>query len=62
MKFQFHPIQKIVQFYEDSKRLLSVSYKPSNDEFKRTLKIVLFCTIILGIMGYIISIIVGLIA
>jgi protein translocase SEC61 complex gamma subunit len=62
MKLQFNPVQKIMQFYDDSKRLLSVSYKPSNDEFKRTLKIVLFCTIILGVIGYIISIIVGLIA
>lgn len=58
---KFNPIQSIKQFYEDSKRLLSLSYKPSADEFKRTLKVVLFCVILLGVIGYAISIIVGLI-
>ncbi|MGA3020587.1 MAG: protein translocase SEC61 complex subunit gamma [Candidatus Micrarchaeales archaeon] len=61
MKLNFNPVQKLKQFYDDSKRLLSVSYKPSNEEFKRTLKIVLFCTLILGVVGFVISIIVGLI-
>ncbi len=56
-----NPIPKIVQFYDDAKRMISISYKPGTNEFKRTLKIVLLGTIVLGIMGYIISIIIGLI-
>ncbi len=58
---QLNPIPVLQQFYENSKRLLSISYKPSTSEFIRTLKIVLLGTLILGIMGYIISLIVGLI-
>lgn len=61
MKFEFHPIKKLKQFYDDSKRMLSVSYKPSKEEFNRTLKIVLLGTIILGILGFLISIVIGLI-
>ena len=57
----FNPVQIIKQFLEDSNRILSLSYKPSTEEFKRTLKIVLFLVLILGALGYIISIIVGLI-
>ena len=49
------------QFLSDSNRMLSVSYKPSTQEFKRTLKVVLFGTIVLGVVGYLITIIVQLI-
>lgn len=56
-----NPIPRLRQFYADSQRMLSISYKPSTQDFKRTLKIVLLGTIVLGIMGYIISIIIGLV-
>jgi protein translocase SEC61 complex gamma subunit len=58
---EFHPVKSIAQFLDDANRIMSLAYKPGNDEFKRTLKIVLFFVLILGAMGYIISIIVGLI-
>lgn len=58
---KFNPVQSIKQFLEDANRILSLSYKPSTEEFKRTLKIVLFCVLILGAAGFIISIIIGLI-
>jgi len=51
-------IQKTKQFFADSKHVLSVSYKPDMPTFKRTLKIVLFGALIIGILGYIISIII----
>jgi protein translocase SEC61 complex gamma subunit len=57
----FDPITSIKRFLSDSKHILSISNKPSNDEFKRTLKVVLFGTLVLGIFGFIISLIVGLI-
>ncbi|MDE1855198.1 MAG: protein translocase SEC61 complex subunit gamma [Candidatus Micrarchaeota archaeon] len=56
-----NPIPKLKQFSADANRMLSISYKPGMNEFKRTLKIVLLGTIVLGIMGYIISIVVGII-
>ncbi len=58
---KFDPVGSLKQFWDDAQRMLSVSYKPSAVEFKRTLKIVLFGTIVLGIIGYLISIVVGLI-
>lgn len=59
---KLNPILGLKQFYEESKRMLSISYKPSTEQFKRTLKIVLFGTILLGALGYLISIIVEFIA
>ncbi len=56
---RLNPIPMVRQFFADSQRMLNISYKPGMNEFKRTLKIVLLGTIVLGIMGYIISIIVG---
>ncbi len=55
---KLNPLPKIRQFLDDSGRILSISYKPGMDEFKRTLKIVLFGTMLLGAMGYIIYLIV----
>ncbi|MGC8587215.1 MAG: protein translocase SEC61 complex subunit gamma [Candidatus Micrarchaeia archaeon] len=59
MKFDI--VQKLKQFYADSKHVLSVSYKPDMPTFKRTLKIVLFGILIIGILGYIISLIIDFI-
>jgi protein translocase SEC61 complex gamma subunit len=56
-----NPIPKLKQFFEDANRIMSVSYKPGTQEFKRTLKIVLLGTLVLGTIGYLISKIVGLV-
>jgi protein translocase SEC61 complex gamma subunit len=57
----FDPITSVKRFISDSKHIMSLSSKPSNDEFKRTLKVVLFGTIVLGVFGFVVSLIVGLI-
>ncbi len=57
-----NPVTGIKRFYEESKHILSVSYKPTHDEFMRTLKIVLLGTLILGIAGYIIAELIGFLA
>jgi protein translocase SEC61 complex gamma subunit len=57
----FNPVHIVKQFLEDSNRILELSYKPSTEEFKRTLKIVLFCVLVLGAAGFIISLLVELI-
>ena len=58
----FNPVAGMKQFYANARHILSVSYKPGMPEFERTLKIVLIGTILLGIFGYIVSIIIGLVA
>lgn len=50
--------KKLKGFYSDSMHILSISYKPDVDTFKRTLKIVLLGIIIIGLLGFIISLII----
>ncbi|MEM0124073.1 MAG: protein translocase SEC61 complex subunit gamma [Candidatus Micrarchaeaceae archaeon] len=52
---------KLKQFYADSKHVMSVSYKPDMSTFKRTLKVVLFGTLLVGLLAYIIYIVISLI-
>jgi len=54
-------LSRLKHFYENSKHVMSISYKPSMSDFKKTAKIVLYGTIAIGILGYIISLIVSLI-
>lgn len=50
---------KLRDFYSDAKHVMSVSYKPDMDTFKRTLKIVLIGIILLGILGFVIYLIIN---
>lgn len=54
-------IKHIRNFYADSKRVLEVSYKPDSVTFRRTIKIVLIGTILLGALGFVVAEIVGII-
>ncbi|MFP3215175.1 MAG: protein translocase SEC61 complex subunit gamma [Candidatus Micrarchaeota archaeon] len=54
-------LSRLKHFYENSKHVLSISYKPSMSDFKKTAKIVLYGTLAIGILGYIISLIVSLV-
>ena len=58
---KFDPVGSLRSFYANARHILGVSGKPSNDEFMRTLKVVLLGAIALGLFGFIISLIVGLI-
>ncbi|VVB77163.1 Protein translocase subunit SecE [uncultured archaeon] len=58
---ELNPIPAVRRFYADAQHIMSVSNKPSPDEFKRTLKVVLFGTLVMGLFGFIISLIVGII-
>lgn len=62
VSMQLNPIKAFRDFYEDSKHVLSVSYRPDRETFMRTMKIVVIGILILGIMGFIISELIGLIA
>ena len=60
MKINLNPIPRLKRFYTDSKHIISVSYKPDANTFKRTLKVVLIGVIILGTLGFIIAEIINL--
>ncbi len=46
-------------FISDSRRVLAISYKPDMETFKRTVKIVLIGTLMLGVLGFIIELIIN---
>ncbi len=52
-------IKSLKNFIADSKRVLSISYKPDRASFNRTFKIVLIATLIVGILGFIVVTIIG---
>lgn len=56
MKLNFMPDFK--SFYANARHVINISYKPNVQHFSKTLKIVLVGTLIVGILGYIISFIV----
>ncbi|MEM3791197.1 MAG: preprotein translocase subunit SecE [Candidatus Micrarchaeaceae archaeon] len=51
---------KIKGFYSEAKHIIEISYKPDVKTFKRTMKIVIIGVIILGVMAFVISYILGL--
>lgn len=53
------PIGSVKGFYSDAKHVMSVSYKPDMETFKRTLKVVLVGIILLGVLGFIIYLIIN---
>ena len=52
-------VSRLRTFYSNSKHVMSVSYKPDMDTFKRTLKVVLVGIILLGILGFVIYLIIN---
>ena len=58
-KMNFNPIRSTKNFISDSRHVMSVSYKPDMDTFRRTLKIVLIGIMLLGILGFIVYLIIN---
>ncbi len=55
----FEPHKKVKNFYHESKHILSIAYKPTTQSFTRTLKVVVLGILILGFLGYFISLIIN---
>ncbi len=52
---------RLSKFIDDSKRVMSISYKPSSEEFNKSAKIILIGILLIGAVGFIIAIIISLI-
>ncbi len=50
---------KLRTFFTNSKHILNISYKPSNEEFNKSARVILLGILIIGALGFIISIIIG---
>jgi protein translocase SEC61 complex gamma subunit len=55
----FNIAAKLRNFYSDAQHVMSVSYRPDMDTFKRTLKIVLIGIILLGILGFVLYLLIN---
>jgi len=53
--------EKIKKFIDNSKHVLSVSSKPSDADFRKSAKLIIFGILLMGALGFVISIIVSLI-
>ena len=54
-------IGKIRNFVRQSVRVLNISYHPTSEEFNMTAKITGFGMVIIGVMGFVITLIFGVI-
>lgn len=54
-------IEKLNNFITNAKHVLNISYRPTNEEFKRSAKIIILGILAIGIMGFIIGMVVSLI-
>lgn len=47
-------------FVSNARHILYVSYKPGEDRFRRTAKIIIIGIVVIGLMGFVIALIVSL--
>lgn len=52
--------QRLKMFIDNSRHVLSISYKPTNEEFKRSAKLIIIGILIIGAIGFVIGLIVSL--
>lgn len=52
--------ERLRSFIVNSRHVMNVSYKPTNDEFRKTAKIMLIGILLIGVSGFIIGIIISL--
>ncbi|NYZ76157.1 protein translocase SEC61 complex subunit gamma [Candidatus Micrarchaeota archaeon] len=54
-----NPLDKLNEFIQKALRVLRVSYRPTSDEFYTTLKITGLGMVLIGVIGYVLTIIFG---
>lgn len=52
--------RKLKSFVQNSKHIVSISYKPTRSEFSKSSKIIILGIIIMGVMGLVIALIISL--
>ncbi len=59
LSVNLNPIPRIKAFLSNSRHILNVSYKPDASEFNKTARIILLGILLIGLLGFVISVIVG---
>jgi len=55
------PIGSFRKFIDNARHVMSISYKPTREEFERAAKLIIFGILLIGTVGFIISIVISLI-
>ena len=53
---------KLKNFIVNSKHIINISYRPTNEEFNRSAKIIVIGILIMGFIGFIIGLIISLLS
>jgi protein transport protein SEC61 subunit gamma-like protein len=54
-------IDKLKKFFTNSRHVLSISYKPTRQEFNKAARLIIFGILLIGTIGFVIAIIISLI-
>lgn len=55
------PIGDFRKFIDNARHVMSISYKPTREEFERAAKLIIFGILLIGATGFVISILINLI-
>ncbi|HUY69956.1 MAG TPA: protein translocase SEC61 complex subunit gamma [Candidatus Baltobacteraceae bacterium] len=53
--------QKIKSFIDNSRHVMSISYKPTRTEFNKSAKVIILGIILIGVIGFLLSIVISFI-
>ncbi len=56
-----NPIKTFNKFIDNAKHVMSISYKPTREEFNKAARLIIFGILLIGVVGFIISIVISLI-
>lgn len=62
MQVNFDIVSILKKFAYNSKRVINVSYKPTRPEFNKSIKIIIIGIAIIGMIGFVMSVVIALIA
>ena len=52
-------LENFKKFIDNCKHVLSISYKPSNEEFGKSAKMIIIGILLMGLLGFLIAVIVS---
>ncbi len=54
-------LNKLRAFVQNSRHIISISYKPTRSEFSKSAKIIILGILIVGVMGFVIALVISLV-
>lgn len=51
----------IKKFITNARHVMSISYKPTRDEYNKAAKLIIFGILVVGVMGFLVAILISLI-